>query len=129
MLATLALVLSTAFFATASPLEAVQARDEPATVNFTPYEYVGCRQSQDPYDPATPSTYNVTSGSCITPPYTFQSYVEEANSLAANGPCSLSLFPEPNCQGQGVGATLTTYYTCQTGDNDGGASFILECGP
>ena len=74
-----------------------------------------------------PQSYNATTGHCITPPYTFTSYVEAANDLAL-GPCALSLFPEPNCEGQGVAATLTSYYNCVPSAPTS-QSFQLFCGP
>ncbi|KAL9090670.1 MAG: hypothetical protein Q9165_005158 [Trypethelium subeluteriae] len=121
--------LAAAFAAvTAAPLEARQD-SEPATVNFAPYAVVGCRMSQNPYSGLTPTDYNVTTGSgCITPSYSFSAYVEEANSLAATGPCSLGLYSGPDCTGTASSATLTTYYDCIP---DGGPwqSLELVCGP
>ena len=94
------LLAATAFTAVLSaPLSARQA-GEPATVNFAPYAVVGCRMSENPFDPTKPSAWNVTTGSgCITPTYSFSSYVEGANAEAM-GPCALSLWTGKNCQGE-----------------------------
>jgi len=117
------LLLSTALLAAASDLQS-----NVATVSFTPYALVGCRQSQNPYDKlAKASNFNVTSGDCITPSYAFSAYVQMANDEMVNGPCQLVLYPEANCQGTRSPATVATYAMCQTGRSDGGASFQLVC--
>ncbi|KAI9701424.1 MAG: hypothetical protein M1820_006515 [Bogoriella megaspora] len=110
----------------AAPLE---PRQDPATVNIAPYAVVGCRMSENPHSGLTPTDYNVTTGSgCITPSYSFSSYVESANDLAANGPCALSLFTGPGCTGTSSAATLTTFAECIP---NGGPwqSLELVCGP
>ncbi|KAF2234872.1 hypothetical protein EV356DRAFT_532421 [Viridothelium virens] len=123
------LCLAAAFAAvSAAPLEARQD-SAPATVNIAPYAVVGCQMSENPHSGLKPNDYNVTTGSgCVVPPYSFSSYVEEANSLAATGPCSLSLFSSADCTGPGSAATLTTYYDCIP---EGGPwqSLELVCGP
>ncbi|KAI9666668.1 MAG: hypothetical protein M1821_004604 [Bathelium mastoideum] len=121
--------LAAAFAAvSAAPLEARQD-SAPATVNFAPYAVVGCRMSQNPYSGLEPADYNVTTGSgCINSPYTFTSYVETANSLAADGPCSLGLYTGPDCTGTSSAATLTTYGDCIP-NGDAWQSLELVCGP
>ncbi|MCJ1235893.1 hypothetical protein MMC14_003867 [Varicellaria rhodocarpa] len=112
--------------ALAAPVADVQSRQEAATVNFTPYAGP-CEMSTNPHDTTKPSTYNVTSSSgCITPPYAFTSYVEEANAIAANGPCALSIYSGPDCTGTVSSATLTTFYECSFAS---GQSFNFACGP
>lgn len=74
-----------------------------------------------------PTSFNVTSGTCFTPSYAFTSYVESTNFDVSTTPCALSIFPQANCQGQGVGATLSAYAQCVA--DQGGMSFELFCGP
>ncbi|EIW80496.1 hypothetical protein CONPUDRAFT_166004 [Coniophora puteana RWD-64-598 SS2] len=144
MLASAALVLSVALAAVATPVTTTvtispstttsapssSPTSDPAEVHFIPYKYEGCRQTQNPKDQTGQATsYNVTTGHCFAPGYIFTSYFQQANHLAATGPCSLSIFPEANCTGTGVGAKLAEEPTCMADMSTAGQSFRLDCGP
>ena len=113
----LALLAASLVAVSASPTP--QVPSDPAEVEFTPYAGPGCDMSTDPFDTTKPvryvlgpsslahvssltasHSYNVTSGTCFTPPYAFDSYVEQANDLAANGPCTVAIYSEPGCTGE-----------------------------
>ncbi|MCJ1386975.1 hypothetical protein MMC17_010104 [Xylographa soralifera] len=112
----------------AAPVADMRPRQEPATVNFVPYAGPGCDMSTNPFDTTKPVVYNVTSSSgCITPPYAFASYVEEANAEADSGSCALGIFTGPDCTGSVSAATLTSYEDCVVGVS--GQSFSFNCGP
>jgi len=104
----------------------VAPRQEPATVNFVPYAGP-CEMSTDPFDKTQPSVYNITTSSgCITPPYAFISYVEDANAEATSGSCSLGIFTGPDCTGTVSTATLSSGVQCVFAD---GQSVSFNCGP
>ncbi|MCJ1330035.1 hypothetical protein MMC10_006716 [Thelotrema lepadinum] len=111
----------------ATPITPRQTSD-PATVNFTPFAFY-CEMSSNPFDPTKPVSYNLTSSSgCITTPYTFISYVENANALALEA-CSVSLFSGPDCTGTVSAAALTDGYQCQIPQSQSFASLEMACGP
>ncbi|KAF2095833.1 hypothetical protein NA57DRAFT_78611 [Rhizodiscina lignyota] len=111
----------------AAPLELIERQDAPATVFMTPFKQVGCLQSENPHSTEKPESFNVTSGTCFTPDYAFQSYVESTNFNPSTTPCALSIFPEPSCGGDAAAATLTSFGECVP--NQSGQSFQLNCGP
>ncbi|MCJ1288062.1 hypothetical protein MMC26_007415 [Xylographa opegraphella] len=122
------LAVSAVSIVCAAPVADLHPRQEPATVNFVPYAGPGCDMSTNPFDHTKPAVYNVTTSSgCITPPYAFASYVEEANAEADSGSCALSIFTGPDCTGSVSAATLTSYEDCVVGVI--GQSFSFNCGP
>ncbi|MCJ1326775.1 hypothetical protein MMC10_003440 [Thelotrema lepadinum] len=130
-MARLTLLLAAALsIVSAAPVADIMARQEgePATVNFAPYAFVGCRMSQNPHDNPPPSDYNVTTSSgCITPSYSFSAYVEGANAEAL-GPCAMSLYSGPGCTGSVSAATLTGSEQC-VASAPTSQSFSFACGP
>ncbi|MCJ1396456.1 hypothetical protein MMC18_009346 [Xylographa bjoerkii] len=115
----------------ASALPAIRAaplapRPEPATVTFVPYAGP-CEMSTNPFDTTPPSVYNLTTASgCVTPPYAFVSYVEDANAAATSGSCALGIYTGPDCTGAVAAATLSSDEQCVFAD---GQSVSFDCGP
>ncbi|EIW74328.1 hypothetical protein CONPUDRAFT_170071 [Coniophora puteana RWD-64-598 SS2] len=125
MFASAALLISLAVAAVATPLAHTPIRraNDTATVQFTPYNSASC-QNANTESATRAKTFVVTAAHCVTPGYSFVSYIEQANHMATVEPCTFTMFPQANCAGTGVSANLTESSQCETVS---GQSFRLDC--